>query len=65
MFGGLLSTGMHVETAIGAGMLVSVLGLRLMVGKWDSARRRWWRDLERVGEGLERDLKVRNGDVSL
>ena len=60
VFGGLVSTGMQVETAVGAGMLIAVLGLRMMVGKWDKAKKRWWRDLERVGEGLERDLKVRD-----
>lgn len=58
IIGGALGTGMQAETALGAGMLVAALGVRLMVGKWDKAQQRWWRDWDRVGRGLERDLKV-------
>lgn len=57
--GDLVGNGMQVETAVGAGMLVCAVGVRWMVGRWERAKRRWWRDWERVGEGLERDLKVR------
>ena len=58
IIGGALSTGMQAETALGAGMLVAALGMRLMVGRWDKAKRRWFRDCDRAGKGLERDLKV-------
>lgn len=58
ILGDALSTGMQVETAVGAGALIATLGIRLMVGSWDKARKRWWRDWDRVGAGLERDLKV-------
>ena len=60
IIGGALSTGMQVETAVGLGMLTTALGMRLMVGKWDKAKKRWWRDWDRVGKGLERDLQVIN-----
>ncbi|KAI0766512.1 hypothetical protein BC629DRAFT_1583679 [Irpex lacteus] len=56
--GDLVGSGMQVETAVGAGMLVCAVGVRWMVGRWERAKRRWWRDWERVGEGLERDLKA-------
>lgn len=29
-------------------------------GEWEKARRRWWRDWDRVGQGLERDIRVRD-----
>lgn len=45
-------------TAIGVGMLCSVLGVRWAVGKWERAKKMWWDDWRRVGEGLGRDLKV-------
>ncbi|KAL1946020.1 hypothetical protein VTO73DRAFT_2022 [Trametes versicolor] len=56
--GGLFSVGMGAETAMGVGMLGAAVGVRWAVSRWDSARRRWWKDWDRVGEGLERDLKA-------
>lgn len=50
--------GMGVESAMGAGMLTALAGLRWAVGGWEKAKRKWWKDWDRVGEGLERDLKV-------
>ncbi|KAI0690525.1 hypothetical protein BC835DRAFT_175068 [Cytidiella melzeri] len=61
VLGGLVGTGMETETAAGVGMLVAALGIRWMVGLWEKAKRRWWRNWDRVGEGLERDLKVTVG----
>ena len=58
LMGGLVNVGMGVETAMGVGMLGAALGVRWAVGRWDKAKKRWWRDWNRVGEGLERDLKV-------
>ncbi|KAI0358684.1 hypothetical protein OH77DRAFT_1449298 [Trametes cingulata] len=55
--GGFINVGMSVETALGVGMLGAVLGVRWAVGRWDKAKKRWWKDWDRVGEGLERDLK--------
>lgn len=45
--------------ALGLGALGVVGGARWAVGKWEKARRRWWEDWDRVGDGLERDTKVR------
>ncbi|PSR76504.1 hypothetical protein PHLCEN_2v8407 [Hermanssonia centrifuga] len=58
ILGGALGTGMHTETAVGAGMLVTAIGVRWMVGRWETAKKRWWRDWDRVGQGLERDLQL-------
>ncbi|KAH9892780.1 hypothetical protein C8Q73DRAFT_746561 [Cubamyces lactineus] len=58
LMGGLINVGMGVETAVGVGMLGAVLGVRWAVGRWDKARKRWWKDWDRIGEGLERDLKA-------
>ncbi|KAI0368352.1 hypothetical protein BV20DRAFT_969410 [Pilatotrama ljubarskyi] len=55
--GGYINVGMTMETALGVGMLGAVLGVRWAVGRWDKAKKRWWKDWDRVGEGLERDLK--------
>lgn len=58
LLGGIVDVGMGTETALGAGLLAAAVGVRWAVGGWDRAKRRWWRDWDRVGEGLERDLKV-------
>ncbi|KAL4251475.1 hypothetical protein ABKN59_005735 [Abortiporus biennis] len=55
---GSFGQGMESETALGLGLLGAVAGIRWMVGKWEKAKRKWWKDWNRVGEGLERDLKV-------
>lgn len=51
---GVTSTG----TAVGAMMLCTLLGIRWAVGKWERAKKRWWEDWVRVGDGLGRDLEV-------
>lgn len=50
---------MQGETALAAGLFGFFIGLRRYVKKWDSAKKRWWENWGRVGEGLERDLQVR------
>jgi hypothetical protein len=45
-------------TAVGVSMLCTLLGVRWAVGKWERAKKRWWADWWRVGEGLRRDLEV-------
>ncbi|KAJ3866620.1 hypothetical protein EV359DRAFT_36204 [Lentinula novae-zelandiae] len=45
-------------TTIGLGMLIAVAGVRWGVGKWERAKKTWWGDWHRVGEGLERDLSA-------
>lgn len=50
--------GMDAGTAIGVGMLSGVASIRWAVGKWEKSKKRWWQDWSRVGEGLDRDLKV-------
>jgi hypothetical protein len=49
---------MDAGTAVGGGMLVALLGVRVAIGRWEKAKQRWWEDWTRVGEGLGRDLKV-------
>ncbi|KAF8813850.1 hypothetical protein BYT27DRAFT_7250731 [Phlegmacium glaucopus] len=51
--------GMDAGTAIGVGMLSAVASIRWAVGKWEKSKKRWWQDWSRVGEGLDRDLRVR------
>lgn len=45
-------------TAVGALMFCTLLGVRWAVGRWEKAKRRWWEDWSRVGEGLGRELEV-------
>ena len=45
--------------AVGAGMLVGVVGVRWAVGRWERARRAWREDWGRVKEAAERDVQVR------
>ncbi|OSD07093.1 hypothetical protein PYCCODRAFT_1431273 [Trametes coccinea BRFM310] len=58
LMGGFINVGMGTETATGVGLLGAVLGVRWAVGRWEKAKKRWWKDWDRVGEGLERDLKA-------
>ena len=55
---GSYGAGMEVESAASVGMLGAAIGVRWAVGKWERAKRKWWKDWDRVGEGLERDLRV-------
>lgn len=57
--------GLGAETSVGVGMLGAVFCLRWAVGKWERAKKRWWADWERIGEGLGRDLKVRKPESFL
>lgn len=57
---GLLDIGMQMETALGLGLLGAVAGVRVAVGSFERAKKHWWQDYDRVGEGLERDLRVRS-----
>ena len=50
--------GMDAGTAVGVGILSAVASIRWAVGKWEKSKKRWWQDWSRVGEGLDRDLKV-------
>ena len=45
-------------TAIGLGMLTAAAGVRWTIGVWEKAKKRWWEDWNRVGAGLDRDLKA-------
>ncbi|TRM69509.1 hypothetical protein BD626DRAFT_553968 [Schizophyllum amplum] len=53
----LVAVGMTPTTATGAGILVALASVRVAMGRWEKAKRRWWGDWKRVSEGLERDLK--------
>ena len=44
-------------TAVGGGVLGVLLVLRWAVGHWEKAKKEWWGDWRRVGDGLERDIK--------
>ncbi|KAL0956333.1 hypothetical protein HGRIS_002484 [Hohenbuehelia grisea] len=48
---------MDATTSFGAGVLASLVGIRWAVGVWEKAKKRWWEDWHRVGDGLSRDLK--------
>ena len=50
--------GMDAGTAVGVGILSAVASIRWAAGKWEKSKKRWWQDWSRVGEGLDRDLKV-------
>ncbi|KAF9567966.1 hypothetical protein CPC08DRAFT_483149 [Agrocybe pediades] len=50
--------GMEAGTAIGIGMLSAVATIRWAIAKWEKSKLRWWQDWTRIGEGLDRDLKV-------
>lgn len=45
-----------VETGLGAGAIFALLGIRWAMGRWQKAKKRWWEDWRRVGEGLDRDV---------
>lgn len=50
--------GLGTESSVGVGLLGAALGVRWGVARWEKAKKRWWEDWERVGDGLGRDLKV-------
>ncbi|RPD57636.1 hypothetical protein L226DRAFT_481906 [Lentinus tigrinus ALCF2SS1-7] len=58
LLGGLVDIGMSTETALGVGMLTAAVGMRWAVGRWEKAKRQWWKNWSRIGEGLDRDLKA-------
>ena len=49
--------GSDIGTAAGAGLLVALGGTRWALGRWDSARRAWLADWDRMRQGAERELK--------
>ena len=54
----LLSAGVAPGTAAGAGVLLALASIRVAIGRWEKAKKRWWGDWKRVSQGLERDLSV-------
>jgi len=50
--------GLDAGTALGVGLVIAIGSVRWAVGKWERSKRRWWDDWNRVGKGLERDLRV-------
>ncbi|ESK96639.1 hypothetical protein Moror_6859 [Moniliophthora roreri MCA 2997] len=44
-------------TALGFGLLTAAVGVRWGQGRWEKAKKRWWEDWDRVGDGLERDIR--------
>ncbi|KAG6860763.1 hypothetical protein C0995_007795 [Termitomyces sp. Mi166 len=52
------AVGLDSGSAMGLGLLIAVASVRWGVGKWERAKRRWWEDWDRVGNGLGRDLKA-------
>ncbi|KAI0075753.1 hypothetical protein K474DRAFT_1646119 [Panus rudis PR-1116 ss-1] len=55
---GSLQLGIEGQTAMGLGAFGAAAGIRWAVGRWEKAKRRWWQDWDRVGEGLARDLEA-------
>ncbi|KAH6914342.1 hypothetical protein BKA70DRAFT_1182465 [Coprinopsis sp. MPI-PUGE-AT-0042] len=51
--------GLDPNTAMGVGALLAAASVRWCVGKWERAKKKWWEDWHRVGDGLDRDLRVR------
>lgn len=45
-------------TAVGTGMLISLLGVHWSARKWNKARARWWDDFTRVAGGVKQDITV-------
>lgn len=59
-YGGAAGVGLSgAGSAAGVMLLSTLVGLRWGVGKWERAKRKWWADWWRVGDGLGRDLEVR------
>ncbi|KAF4598243.1 hypothetical protein EYR38_006639 [Pleurotus pulmonarius] len=54
---GMFGIPMDTTTALGVGALGTLVGVRWAVGRWERAKKRWWEDWHRVGDGLARDLK--------
>ncbi|KAF6763049.1 hypothetical protein DFP72DRAFT_521471 [Ephemerocybe angulata] len=52
------SLGLEPATAMGLGALSAVASVRWAVGRWEKGKRKWWEDWRRVGDGLDRDLRV-------
>lgn len=52
-----LSLSNDIGTAAGAGLLVTLTGIRWSLSKWDRARRAWLADWDRMRQGAERELK--------
>ncbi|KAH9935690.1 uncharacterized protein B0H18DRAFT_1207244 [Fomitopsis serialis] len=55
---GIIDMAMQTETVIGMGMLGAAAGVRWAVGRFERAKSKWLKDYDRVGEGLERDLRA-------
>ncbi|KAJ8509068.1 hypothetical protein ONZ45_g8732 [Pleurotus djamor] len=49
---------LDATTALGTGVLTALVGVRWAIGRWEKAKKRWWEDWLRVGDGLSRDLKA-------
>lgn len=56
--GWLTQFGIDTPTGLGLGLFIAVAGLRWAVSKWEKAKKKWWMDVHRVGDGLKRDLQV-------
>jgi hypothetical protein len=50
------------ETAAALGLVGAMASARWAAGRWERAKKRWWEDWARIGQGLRRDL-VQNVDT--
>jgi hypothetical protein len=50
--------GMSMSTSVGVGLLASLIGVRLAIGMWEKAKKRWWNDWDRIARDLKIDLEV-------
>ncbi|CCL99092.1 uncharacterized protein FIBRA_01106 [Fibroporia radiculosa] len=54
---GILDMAISMDTATGLGMLSTAVGVKWAIDHFERAKRKWWKDYDRVGQGLRRDLK--------
>ncbi|TFK68689.1 hypothetical protein BDN72DRAFT_769015, partial [Pluteus cervinus] len=50
-------------TSIGTGALIAISSVWWAGSRWDHAKAKWWGDWTRIGQGLDRDLKVSNMSI--
>ncbi|KAF5370647.1 hypothetical protein D9758_001821 [Tetrapyrgos nigripes] len=47
---------MNASTATATGLFMATLGISWSMWKWERSKKLWWRDWDRVCEGLDRDM---------
>jgi hypothetical protein len=47
------------ETAFSLGLFGVLAALRISIGRWEKAKKKWWADFARVSSGLKADIEAR------